>query len=38
MFWRGLVERHTRTRELIEDANQDGYGIGVVWHPANRNP
>jgi predicted O-methyltransferase YrrM len=30
-FWKEVKERSPRTSELIEDVNQDGYGIGVIW-------
>ncbi len=29
-FWRELKARHTRVEEIVEDTEQDGFGIGIL--------
>jgi len=31
LFWKEAKQRHIRHLELIENPEQDGYGIGVLW-------
>jgi len=39
MFWASLKERYPDTSELIEDSNQDGFGIGILkWQADDGQP
>jgi len=30
-FWKEVKTRYSRFEEIIEDKEQDGYGIGIIW-------